>query len=158
MVNEQPKLVDPGVADILLDDGPGEELGSPPEVKERPSYVTRAVAARQRADLDIKLEPCQSRGVDVRADDVIVIGGDGNEVQVEVPAPEVLPLSAKIEHEDIPQDSEEPAGPVLRRITRNRVQRQPFSPTTKGSYHEAVGFAESGEVPGVMPPTMRHPF
>ena len=43
VVNEQPKLVDPGVADIPLDDDPNEELGEAPEIKEKPSYMTRAV-------------------------------------------------------------------------------------------------------------------
>ena len=37
MVNEQPKLGDPGVTDIPLDGGPEEELGGSPEVKEKPS-------------------------------------------------------------------------------------------------------------------------
>ena len=41
MVSEQPKLMDPGVADIPSDAGLEEELGGPPEVKEKPSYVTR---------------------------------------------------------------------------------------------------------------------
>ena len=81
----------------------------------------------------------------VRADDVIVIDDDGDEVQVEVPTPEAPPLLIKVEHENIPQDPEESDGPALRRGTRNRVQRQLFSPTTKGPYHKAVGFAESGE-------------
>ena len=80
----------------------------------------------------------------MRADNVIVIDDDGNEVQIEVPAPEAPPLSIKIEHEDIPQDPEESDALALRRSTRNRVQRQPFSPRTKGPYHKAVGFAESG--------------
>ena len=84
MVSEQPKLVDSGVADIPLDDGPGEELGGSPEVKEKPSYVTRAIAARRRAGLDVEPEPHQSRGMEVRTDDVIVIDNDGDEVQVEV--------------------------------------------------------------------------
>ena len=122
------------------------------------TYVTRDVAARQRACLDVKFEPRESQGVEVRADDVIVIDDNSDEVQVEVPAPEAPPLLIKINHEDIPQDSEEPAWPVLRRSTWNRVQRQPFSPTTKGLYHKAVGFAESGEVQGVMPSTTRPPF
>ena len=30
VVNEQPTFVDPGVTDILLDDGPNEELAPPP--------------------------------------------------------------------------------------------------------------------------------
>ena len=79
----------------------------------------------------------------MRTDDVIVIDDGGDEMQVEVPAPEAPPLSIKIEHEHIRQDSDEPAEPVLRRSTRARVQRQLFSPTTKKSYHKAVGFAES---------------
>ena len=49
-VNEQPKLMGPGVADI-------EELRGYQEVKEKPSYVTRAVAARRRAGLDVELAP-----------------------------------------------------------------------------------------------------
>ena len=98
VVNEQPKLVDPGVADIPSDAGLEQELSDLQQVKEKPSYVTRAVAARQRAGLDVKLEPRQSRGVEVRADDVIVIviDDDGDEVQVEVPAPEAPPLSIAI--------------------------------------------------------------
>ena len=98
-------------------------------MKEKPSYATRAVAARRRAGLDVEPEPHQSRGVEVRADNVIVIGDDGDGVQVEVPAPEVPPLSIKIEHKDISQDSNEPAP---RRSTQTRVQKHPFSPTTKG--------------------------
>ena len=132
MISEQPKLVNPGVADIPLDNGPNEELGGPQEVKEKPSYVMSAAAARRRAGLDVESEPCQSQGVELCADDVIVIDDDGNEVQVEVPPPEAPSLSIKMEHGDIPQDFEEPAEPVLRRSTRNRVQRQLFSPR----YHE----------------------
>ena len=63
---------------------------------------------------------------------------------VDVPAPEAPPLSIKVEREHIPQDPESEA-PTLRRSMRNRVQRQPFRPRTKGQYHKAVGFAESGE-------------
>ena len=66
----------------------------------------------------------------MRADDVIVINDDDDEVQVEVPAPEAPPLLIKIEHRDIPHDPEEPAEPALRRSTRTRVQTQLFSPTT----------------------------
>ena len=124
--------MDPGAAEIPLDAGPEDELGGFQGVKEKPSYVTRAVAARRRAGLDVESEPRQSRGVEVRADNVIVIDDDGDEVQVEVPALEAPPLSIKIEHKDIPQDPEESDGPVLRRGTWNKVQRQLFSPTTKG--------------------------
>ena len=60
VVSEQPKLVDPGVADIPLAAEPEEELGGSHEVKEKPSYVTRAVAARRRAGLDVELVPRQS--------------------------------------------------------------------------------------------------
>ena len=64
----------------------------------------RAVAARRCAGLDVESVPRQSRGVEVRADDVIVIDDDGDEIQVDIPAPEAPPLLIKIEHEDIPQD------------------------------------------------------
>ena len=84
VVSKQPKVVDQGAADIPLDDGPNEELGGPPEVKEKLLYVTRAIAARRRAGLDVEPEPHQSRGMEVRTDDVIVIDNDGDEVQVEV--------------------------------------------------------------------------
>ena len=67
-------------------------------------YVTRAVAACRRGGLDIEAAPLQSRGVEVRADDVIVIDDDGDKVEVDIPAQEAPPLSMKIEHEDIPQD------------------------------------------------------
>ena len=144
IVSEQPKLVDPGVAEIMLVAEPKEELGGSRETKEKPSYVTRAVAARRHADLGIESVPRQSQGVEVRADNVIVIDDDGNEIQVDIPAPEAPPLSIQIEHEDIPQDPEESEVPALRRSTRNRVQRQLFSPRNKGPYHKAVGFAESG--------------
>ena len=80
----------------------------------------------------------------MRADDVIVIDDEGDETQVDIPAPEAPPLTIKIEPEDIPQDPEDSDEPVLRRSTWNRMQRQLFSPTNKGQYHKAVGFAESG--------------
>ena len=105
-----------------MDDGPSKELGGAPEVKEKPSYVRRDVASRRRAGIDVEPEPCKSRGVEVRADGVIVIGDNCDKVQVEVvPAPEAPSLSIKIEHKDIPQDSDKPAEPVLRRSTQTRV-------------------------------------
>ena len=123
VVSEQSKLVDPGVADIPLATEPEKELVGSREAIEKPSYVTRAVAARRRAGLDVESAPSQSRGVEVCADDVIVIDDDGDEVEVDIPAPEASPLSIKIEHEDIPQDLEESDAPTPRRSTRNRVQR-----------------------------------
>ena len=73
-MNEQPKLVDPGVlAESPRDAWPEEELDGSQEVKEKPSYVMRDVAARWRAGLDVESEPRQSRGVEVRADNVIVM-------------------------------------------------------------------------------------
>ena len=70
----------------------------------------------------------------MRADNVIVIDDDGDETRVDIPAPEAPPLSTKIEYKDIPQDPEESEEPALRRSTRNRVQRQLFSPRCKGPY------------------------
>ena len=62
---------------------------------EKPSYYTRAQVARQRAGLDVESTPRQSRGVEVRANDVIVIDDDGEEAQVEIPAPEIPPLTIR---------------------------------------------------------------
>ena len=132
VVGEQPKLVDPGVAEVPLSAASEEELGGSPVVPEKPSYYARAVAARQHAGLDVESAPRQSRGVEVRADEVIVIDDEGEEAQVDMPVPEAPPLSIKVEQEDIPQDPEESEASTLRRSTRNRVQRQPFSPRTKG--------------------------
>ena len=60
VVSEKPKLVDPGVAEILLAAEPKEELGGSQEAKEKHSYVTRAVAVRRRAGRDVELVPRQS--------------------------------------------------------------------------------------------------
>ena len=79
----------------------------------------------------------------MHADNVILIDDDGNEIQVDISAPEAPLLSIKIEHKDISQDPEESDEPALRRSTWNRVQRQLFSPTNKGPYHKVVGFDES---------------
>ena len=97
VVSAQPKVVNPGVANILLDDGSKEDLGGVPEVKEKPPYAMMAIAARRRAGLDVEPEPRQSKGVEVRTADVIVIDDDCDKVQVEVPAPEALSLAIKIE-------------------------------------------------------------
>ena len=59
VVSEHPKLVDPGVAEIPLATEPDEELGGSREAIEKPLYVTRAVAARRCAGLDVELEPRQ---------------------------------------------------------------------------------------------------
>ena len=61
------------MTEILLAAEPEEELGGSLETKEKPWYATRAVAARRRAGLDVESVPRQSRGVEVRADNVIVI-------------------------------------------------------------------------------------
>ena len=96
VVNERPKLVDPGVAEIPLAAEPEEELGGPQEVKEKPSYVTRAVATRRHGGLDVESVPHQSRGVKAQADNVIVIDDDGDGTRVDIPAPEAPPLLIKI--------------------------------------------------------------
>ena len=77
---------------------------------------------------------------------MIVIDDDGDEIQVAVPTPEAPPLPIKVEHEDIPQDSDESDHrPVPRGSTRTKVQRRLFSSTTKGPYHKVVGSTETGE-------------
>ena len=133
VVREQPKLVDPGVAEAPLPDEPKEELGGSPVAPEKPLYYTRAVAVRRRAGLDVEAVPRQSRGVEVRADDVIVVDDEGDEVQVEIPASEAPSLSIKIEHEDIPQDPEEPDVPSLRRSHTEQSAETAVLPQDKGA-------------------------
>ena len=142
VVDEQPKLIDPGVADIPVPDEYDEDITESEEKKERPSYVTRAVLARQRAGLDRESEPGAARGVGVlRADDVIVIDDDDDTVQGDYQSAFAPPLTIKVEEANIPVDSEvEQEGP--RRSKRDRKQRVPFSPTVKGQFHKAVGFLE----------------
>ena len=102
VVNEQPRLVDPGVAASPLPAEPKEELGGAPVAPEKPLYYTRAQIARQRAGLNVKSVPRPPRGVEARADEVIVIDDEGEEAQVDIPAPEAPPLSIKVEQEDLP--------------------------------------------------------
>ena len=79
-----------------------------------------------------------------------MIDDDGDEVQVEVPAPEALPLLIKIEHENISQDSEEPDGPVLIG-THGTGCRDIYSLLPqKGSITRPLGYRNQGEVQGVM--------
>ena len=143
MVSEQPKLVDPGVADVSEDDEYDAELVTDQEEKEKPSYVTRAVAARRAAGLDGESIPGIAQGVEARRDDVIEID-DNESVDLELPEP---PMTIKVEHPDIP-DTEEVATEELGRGKRVRTQRIPFSPTVKGQYHKAVGFVEATENSG----------
>ena len=106
VVDEQPKLIDPGVADIPVPDEYDEEITESDE-KERPSYVTRAVLARQRAGLNRESEPGAARGVGVlRADDVIVIDDDDDTIQGDYQSAFAPPLTIKVEEANIPVDSE----------------------------------------------------
>ena len=144
MVSEQPKLVDPGVADVSEDDDYDTELITDEKEKEKPSCVTRAMAARRAAGLDGESIPHAARGVEERRDDVIEIDDDES-VDLKLPEP---PMTIKIEHPDIP-DTAKVATEELGRGKRVRTQRVPFSPTVKGQYHKAVGFlqatADSGD-------------
>ena len=106
VVDEQPKLTDPKVADISVENDDKEDLDGVKEVKGKPSYVARAVAARQRADLIADPEPHTTRGVEVRAKDVTVIDDDDDTVQVEVLTVETPLLYIKVDPNNIPQDSE----------------------------------------------------
>ena len=47
VTDEQPKMIDPGVADVPEKDEYDEDPDQDRTVKEKPSYVTRAVAARK---------------------------------------------------------------------------------------------------------------
>ena len=56
----------------------------------------RVVAASGRAGLDVEPWPRQSQGVESRADNVIVIDDHGDEVQVDVSAPEAPSMLIKL--------------------------------------------------------------
>ena len=56
----------------------------------------RVVAASGRAGLDVEPWPRQSQGVESRADNVIVIDDHGDEVQVDVSAPEASSMLIKL--------------------------------------------------------------
>ena len=130
-------MTDPGVADIPEEDEYDKDPDHDHKVKEKPSYVTRAVAVRERAGLNREL-PCAARGVDERASDVIEIDDDDDWVQADIPMIEP-PLKIKIEPEDITVESK-PEQEVLGRGHRNCAQRVPFSPRMKGQRYKAVGF------------------
>ena len=146
VVEEQPKVTDPGVADIPEEDEYDEDLGTDKNKKEKPSYVTRAVAARRAAGLDGESGPRAARGVRERADDVIEI--DDDSVQMDVPEP---PMTIKVEVEDIPEAADEESEPTSEALgweQRKRVKRVPLSPRWKGQHHKAVGFVQAEEDSG----------
>ena len=62
--DEQPRLTDPGVADI-----PVEEMYDDKDNPEKPSYVTRAVAARKNAGLNREQEPHTARWAEEHTND-----------------------------------------------------------------------------------------
>ena len=78
--------------------------------------------------------PCTVRGLEERADDVVVIDDDNDTVDMDLP---VSPLTIKVEAENITivseQETVEP-----HRNQQIRTQRVPFSPTVMGQYHKAV--------------------
>ena len=51
-VNDQQKLTDPGVVDIMVEDEFDEDISAKEKAKEKSSYVTRAVVAHRRAGLN----------------------------------------------------------------------------------------------------------
>ena len=128
--SEQPKLTDPGVADI-----PVEDLREIDEPK-KPTYVTRAVAARENAGLDREQEPRPARGVTERAEEA-----EGDVINYDFE-----PVTAEDDHEETPKAEE--VKEDLGRGKRKRTQRVPFSPTMKGQYHKAVGFVEASRKNG----------
>ena len=72
-MSEQPKLVNPGVADVSEDDEYDAILSTEEKETEKPSYVTRAVAARRAAGLDGESLPRTARGVEARRVDITEI-------------------------------------------------------------------------------------
>ena len=111
VVSEQPKLVDPGVADVSEDDEYDATLGTEEKETEKPSYVTRAVAARRAAGLDGESLPRTARGVEARRADVIEIDDDES-VELDLPEP---PMTIKMEHPDIPAAGEVKQGSTPRK-------------------------------------------
>ena len=99
MTDEQPKMIDPGVADVPEEDEYDKDPDQDQKVNEKPSYVTRAVAARERAGLNREL-PRSARGVVESAGDVIEIDDDDDWVQADVPMIEPT-MTIKTEMEDI---------------------------------------------------------
>ena len=142
-VDEQPKMIDPGVADVPEDDKYDEDPDQGRRVEEKPSYVTRAVAARERAGLN-RESPRQARGVDERVGDVIEI--DDGWMPADVP-PVKPTMTIKTEPGDIPEEPEE-LQEVPRRSQRNRVPRVPFEPVMEGQRYKEVGFLEKEEFRG----------
>ena len=91
------------MADIPEGDDADEDLGGTKKAKEKPSHLTRTVAARQRAGLDRESEPGAARGVGVlRADDVIVIDDDDDTIQGDYQSAFAPPLTIKVEEANIP--------------------------------------------------------
>ena len=104
-----------------------DDLGDDDKVKEKPSYVTRAVAARERAGLDRELTPRAARGVDERADDVVEVDDDDDWAQADVP---MIEPRMTIKEEHIPAAStQEPEQELLGRGHRIRTKRVQFSPS-----------------------------
>ena len=118
-----------------------DNLGDDDKVKNKPSSVTRAVAARERAGLNRELTPRAARGVDERADDVIEVDDD-DWVQADVPMIEPR-MTIKVEPEDIPAvPVQEPEQELLGRGHRKHTKRTQLTPRMKGQRHtdKEVGF------------------
>lgn len=109
-------------------------------------YVTRAVAARERAGLNRDSTPRAARGVEERAGDVIEVDDNDDWVHADflMIGP---PLTIKVEPEDILTEPE-PEPEVLCRGRRKRVHMVQLLPRMKGNYHKAVGFFQAEEDSG----------
>lgn len=94
----------------------------------------RTKTFRRRAGLDSKLVMRTARGLEKRADVVVVIDDENDTVDMDLPVP---PLTIKVEAENITimpeQETVEP-----RRNQQIRTQRVIFSSTVMGQYHKAV--------------------
>ena len=103
-------------------DIPVEEMYDDKDKPEKPSYVTRAVAARKNAGLDRDQEPRTAQGAEKRADDTdneveddpVNYGSDPAMAQGD--RKETAPMESKAEQE------------VLGKGRRKKIQRVPFCP------------------------------
>ena len=137
VADEQPKLTDPGVADI-----PVEEMYEEDKPK-KPTHITRAVAVRENAGIDREQEPSPAGGVAERAHE------KEDKVEDYHINYNFEPVTAQNGHKETPKAVKEEE--TLGRGKHKRTQRAPFSPTMKGQYHKDVRFVEASEEIGKLP-------
>ena len=130
MVQEQSKLIDPGVAEIPEEDESVDGSTNDDNINKH-SYVTREVTARKAEGLE-NVQQCQARGVDRSAEDNIVVLDQQPE--------QIKESFSSLTTDETPNEMSEKLG----RGHRVRTQNVPFSPTWKEKDHKDVGFMQVG--------------